>query len=164
MLMTEPTPVMVEEWKIIFAQYKNRLRPNKKSAEEVITYLRKKYPISEIKEREAKEVVRGNIMLNAYYANKVPVGEVLRVQVFAVEHSGAGNTLYEQQDTIFRGKPIMVGLEFATSFLMVSGSSLLHDELVAFQGLDATDLTNFYLVAEYVACLKRFNMLSSVLT
>jgi hypothetical protein len=35
--------------------------------------------------------------------------------------------------------------------------------LFAFKGLDAEDLTNFYLVAEYIACLKKFDMLDDVL-
>jgi len=42
---------------------------------------------------------------------------------------------------------------------MVEGSSMLWDELCAFQGLDAKDIENYYCVAQYISCLKRFNKL-----
>ena len=38
---------------------------------------------------------------------------------------------------------------------MVEGSSRLWDELFVYRGLDLVDLDNFYLVAEYVECLKK---------
>ena len=46
---------------------------------------------------------------------------------------------------------------------MVEGSSQLWDELFAFRGLDDDDLTDFYLVAEYISCLKKFDTLDRVL-
>ncbi len=39
---------------------------------------------------------------------------------------------------------------------MVEGSSELWNELFAFRGLDEEDLKNYYLVAEYISCLKQF--------
>lgn len=52
----------------------------------------------------------------------------------------------------------MVGLEHETAFVMVEGSSDLADELVAFAGLDAADLNNYDLVANYIACLEKFGL------
>ena len=56
----------------------------------------------------------------------------------------------------------MVGLEHETAFVMVEGSSDLADELVAFAGLDQADLDNYYLVANYITCLEKFNLLAEV--
>ena len=41
---------------------------------------------------------------------------------------------------------------------------MLSDELTAFQGLDEKDIQNYVCVAEYITCLKRFDMLDIVLT
>ena len=38
----------------------------------------------------------------------------------------------------------------------------LADELVAFAGLDQADLHNYYLVANYIACLEKFDLLAEV--
>lgn len=163
MLMTEPTSEMIEEWKSIFEQYKAQLRPNKKSAFEVTKYLKQKYPLVEMTEEGVEQVVTDNITLNQCFAEKISARKTLKAQVFFVENTGTGKMLYEQQDQIFKGYRIIVGIEFETSFVMVEGSGFLKDELVAFQGLDAIDLTNYYLVAEYIFCLKKFDMLASVL-
>jgi len=42
MQMSEPTPQMIKEWKATFAQYKDKLRPNKKTAHQIMEYLRGK--------------------------------------------------------------------------------------------------------------------------
>jgi len=54
-------------------------------------------------------------------------------------------------------------VELNSGYFLVEGSSLLWDELFAFRGLDEEDLKNYYLVAEYVACLRRFDRLDRVL-
>ncbi len=164
MLLTEPTPKMIDEWKSTFEQYKARLQPNKKSASEVLEYLKQKYPLVEMPPECAELIVIDNIMMNQCFAEKVSPDSELKVQVFTVKNTGTGKVLYIQQDEVFQGCDIIIGIEFETSFIMVEGSSFLKDELMAFQGLDATDLTNFYLVAEYISCLKKFNILDSVLT
>jgi hypothetical protein len=164
MLLTEPTPKMIDEWKSTFEQYKTRLQPNKKSASEVLEYLKQKYPLVEMPPECAELIVIDNIMMNQCFAEKVSPDSELKVQVFTVKNTGTGKVLYIQQDEVFQGCDIIIGIEFETSFIMVEGSSFLKDELVAFQGLDAADLTNFYIVAEYISCLKKFNMLYDVLT
>ena len=58
--------------------------------------------------------------------------------------------------------PIMVGLEYETAFVMVEGSGDLADQLVAFAGLDQADLDNYYLVANYIACLEKYGLLAQV--
>lgn len=162
MLMQEATSEMVESWKTIYNEYKEKLYPNKKTALEIIEYLKQKYPLMEQTEEEIKQVVVDNVILNESN-HKLHNGKLLTVKVFYIENIGLGNSLYKKQDDVFKGCKIIVGVELETAFFMVEGSSLLWDELFAFRGLDEDDLSNFYLVAEYITCLKKFDMLDSVL-
>lgn len=161
-ITTKPTSEMIENWKTIFEQYKNQLKPNKKTAEEVIDYLRIKYPIKEITASEAKQVVINNIMMNAF-AEKVQKGKELKPLVYHVLNEEGARSLYNKQSDIFRGHPIIVGVELESKYVSVEGSEELADDLVAFQGLDELDLNNYYLVANYVTCLQKYNRLESVL-
>lgn len=163
MLMQEPTPEMVKAWKATFDKYRMQLSPNKKTAFEIIEYLKQKYPLTEHTGEKSKQVVVDNVILNEHDANKLPAGKAPIAKVFFIEDTGSGKLLYEKQDDLFKGTKIFVGVELETAFFMVEGSSLLWDELFAFRGLDEDDLSNFYLVAEYISCLKKFNILNSVL-
>ena len=84
-------------------------------------------------------------------------------RAFVVNDSGLGQTLYKEQDEVFRGNDIFIGVDLATGFYHVEGSSFLWDELCAYQGLDAEDIQNFYCVAQYIACLERFGLLEKIL-
>ena len=53
-------------------------------------------------------------------------------------------------------------MEFETGCIFVEGSSVLADEITAFQGLDQDDLENYYLVANYIRCLKKRGLLETV--
>jgi len=163
MLMREATPQMLEEWRQIYDKYRPRLHPNRKPATKIIEYLKQKYPLTEIKDAAWQQIVIDNVLQNAHAAQKLPAGKTPVAAVFSIPNVGAGKTLYEQQDDVFRGTPIHVGIELETAFLHVEGSSLLWDELFAFRGLDADDLDNVYLVAEYIQCLERFDMLDNAL-
>ncbi|AKN32906.1 hypothetical protein Ccar_19465 [Clostridium carboxidivorans P7] len=163
MLMKEPTSEMVEEWKAIYVKYKAKLYPNKKTALEIIEYLKQKYTLTEQAKEELKRVVVDNVIINKCYSNKLPNSKMPVAKVFYVENMGLGKRLYEKQDDVFKENKIIVGVELETAFFMVEGSSMLWDELFAFRGLDEGDLNNFYLVAEYITCLKKFDMLDSVL-
>jgi hypothetical protein len=93
----------------------------------------------------------------------MPAGTTPEVSGFIIENTGTGKHLYETQDEMFRGRAIIGAVELHSAYFMVEGSSLLWDELFAFRGLDEEDLGNYYLVAEYVDCLRRFDLLDSVL-
>ncbi|MGE5473906.1 MAG: hypothetical protein ACM3UU_06760 [Ignavibacteriales bacterium] len=162
MLMQEATSEMIKEWKVIYDEYKARLYPNKKAALEIIEYLKKKYPVTEQPQEELKQVVLDNVMQNECYSNKLLDGKVPVAKVFYIENSGAGQPLYEKQDVVFKGCKIIIGVELETAYFMVEGNSMLWDELFAFRGLDEDDLNNFYLVAEYITCLKKFGMLDNL--
>ena len=163
MLMQEVTPELIETWKALSDEYRAKLYPNRKTAIDMIEYLKQKYSVAEITEEKWKQVVVGNVLLNECHANKLLAGRTPTAVVFTINNTGAGRALYEKQDDVFKGLKITVGIELETAFFHVEGSSMLWDELFAFRGLDEDDLNNYYLVAEYVTCLKNFDMLDGVL-
>ena len=164
MLLSEPTPEMIAEWKAVFAEYKNRLRPNKRPSRLLIDYIAAKYPVTEEKGDVWREIVIDNILSNPHLAKKLPPQAEPAIRVFKVLDELAAKKLYLEQDEVYKGLPIVVGIESHTGFFYVEGSSALWDELLAFSGLDQDDLENFYLVAEYVNCVKRFGKLDDVVS
>jgi hypothetical protein len=164
MLTRKVTPEMVRAWKDTYETCRHGLRPNKKSGPEILAYLTGKYPVKELPADSISEVISDNVLLNECFARKMPADKTPEAAVFFIENTGAGKTLYENQDEFYRGRPIIAGVELHSAYFMVEGSSLLWDELFAFRGLDEEDLANYYLVAEYVECLRQFDLLDSVLT
>ncbi|MFA4826278.1 MAG: hypothetical protein WC593_14090 [Methanoregula sp.] len=158
MQLQEATPGMINAWKKTFDQYRTQLSPNKKTGYEIIAYIQQKYPITELNDEKIKQVVVDNVISNECHAKKLPAGKRPRAKGFFLDNKGAGKYLYENQDEVFRGMNIIIGVELETAFFVVEGSSLLWDELFAFRGLDRDDLTNFYLVAEYISCLKKSDL------
>lgn len=157
MLMQEITPDTIEKWKSVYEEYKTQLKPNRKTAEQLIEYLKQKYPVKEITDNRLKQVVTGNVLQNDCFAEKLPADKDPKAIGFAIQNTGAGKALYEKQDAQFNGESIVVGIEIVTGYFMVEGSSMLWDELFAYRGLDSMDLKNFYLVAEYINCLKKLD-------
>ena len=146
---------MIERWKAVFNEHSPRLAPNRKTTAQVLSYLARKYPVAEKENLELKQAVVANVLQNDCHKSKLQGGKKPCARVFYVENTGAGRALYQNQDEVFKGSPIWVGLEFESGFFMVEGSSELWDDLCSFRGLDAEDLTNYYLVAEYVSCLEK---------
>lgn len=163
MLMKEPTPEMVKEWKDVWIEYKDKLTPNRKSGREVVEYLKNKYILEELNDDNAKQVVIDNVLYNKPYADKLRKGAEPSAVTFLIKNAGNGKFLYENQDEVFKGDNIFVGVELESGFFCVEGSSLLWDELCAFQGLDEKDIQNYFCVSEYISCLKKFGLLKNVL-
>lgn len=163
MLTRKVTPELIREWKDTSATYRPLLHPNKKTGREILAYLTGNYPVKELPAGSINEVIADNVLLNDWNARKMPAGTIPEAAGFVIENTGTGKHLYENQDAFFRGTSIIAGVELHSAFFLVEGSSLLWDELFAFRGLDEEDLTNYYLVAEYVACLNRFDQLDRVL-
>ncbi|NMB79457.1 MAG: hypothetical protein GYA23_10240 [Methanomicrobiales archaeon] len=157
------TKEMVAEWKETAARYRPLISPNKKTGPEIVAYLTGKYPVRELPLESISETIADNVLLNESFARKLPAGKEPEAVGFLVENAGPGIILYENQDEVFRGRPIITGFELNSGYFLVEGSSLLWDELFAFRGLDEEDLSNYYLVAEYVSCLRRFGQLDNVL-
>ncbi|MDD2969570.1 MAG: hypothetical protein PHT89_04355 [Lachnospiraceae bacterium] len=163
MLIQEVTPQMITEWKEIWNQYKDKLSPNRKSGQEVLDYLAMKYPLKELLDDRAMQVVIDNVIHNKVYAEKLPSGIIPFVRAFIIENTGIAKELYDNQDEIFKKVSIFVGIDLMSGFVHVEGSSLLWDELYAFQGLDEKDIQNYYSVAAYISCLKRFGLLNGTI-
>lgn len=163
MLTTPPTPALIAHWQSVFKTYRHRLVPNKKSTEQVLAYLAERYPLEAVDTAAARAVVTGNITANRPLAEKCPPGRDLRPVVFMIPRQGSGVRLYQEREALYGDSPIMVGLEHETAFVMVEGSGDLADQLVAFAGLDQADLDNYYLVANYIACLEKYGLLNTVI-
>ena len=163
MLTEKPTPELVRQWKETWSEYHERLKPGRKSGEELAAYLKENYPLEPLDDPRAAETVVRNVLDNACFAKRLPVGAKPSALTWFIQNEGKGTKLYREQEEIFRGAEIFVGIEPVTGFFLVEGSSLLWDELFAYRGLDEDDLQNSYLVWEYVSCLRRFGQLEAAL-
>lgn len=163
MLMQKPTPEMIEMWKEVWNDFKDKLSPNRKTGKEIVAYLKDKYSLEEQHDDNVKQVVINNVLYNKPYSDRLPEGAEPSVVTFIVVNEDNGKFLYENQDEVFKGNNIFVGVELETGFFCVEGSSHLWDELYVFRGLDKTDIQNYYCVGEYISCLKKFGLLESTI-
>jgi hypothetical protein len=164
MIMTEITANMIEQWKRIFLEYKTKLHANRKSSVQIVEYIKSKYPLTEIIDEKWKQIVIDDVLENEQFREKLPIDKKPTAIVFSVQNKGTGKVLYEKQDEIFKEHDIFIGIELETGHFHIEGSSELWDELFAFRGLDEKDLDNFYLVAEYITCLRKYDVLDGVIT
>lgn len=153
MLMQKPTEEMMKEWQDIYNKNKDSLKPNKKDGLEIIKYLKESHSVIEIENKELENVVYDNIVLNEF-SNQKLCGKNPIIRLFEV----TDKTLYKKQEKVYKGIKIIVAIELNTSYIFVEGSSYLYDELVAFTGLDDKDITNYFLVAQYIKCKEKFNI------
>ena len=158
MLRHPATPQDLAAWKETQAQYKGRIRPCRKSGEEIIAYLIGRYPLAENTNPRARRVVEQNVLRNAPLAARLPDGAKPDPYCAIVLREGAALPLYAGQDPLYSGMDIFVGVDRTTGHFHVEGSDLLWDELFSFRGLDEEDLENPYLVSEYVGCRRRFGL------
>lgn len=154
---------IVKKWMDTYKKYVPMLAPNQRTITEVIEYIKSKYPMVENESEKYKSVVVNNITMNKVFAKRIPDGKELNSIVFFIKNEGNARTLYENQEAIYKDVPIIIGMESETGFVLVEGSKELYDEIVAFKGLDSHELTNFYLVSNYIRCLKKYNKLNEVL-
>jgi len=164
MLMHEPSTEEIATWKQIFAAYRPRLKPNRKSGEALYAYLFSRYSLRPLADANADQVVIQNILQNESLSRELLPDAAPRPVCCIIEPIGAGEALYREQDACFAGIEIFVGIDLETGYFVVEGSSRLWDELYAFRGLNENDLNNYYSVAEYVACLTRFGLLEQTTT
>lgn len=161
MITTEPTWELLDEWKAVWEQYKDSLRPNRKTGAELLTYLQSKYPLTEIFDKKALDVVSETVTLNEHLTEKLPVGQSPVPRAFFLENTGNGRRFYlaENSDSpdLWGSEltRIFVGVDLSSGFYTVEGSTLLWDELCAFRGVDEKDLQNYVITAQYISALKR---------
>ena len=148
MLREIPTQAMRNQWEKTFAQYKDRLRPNRKSGQQVVDYLLSRYPLEPLEDERARQVVADNVLNNACFREKLPAGEQPRPKTFRWRREG---------------REVFIGVDLASGLYHIEEDPALWDELCAFQGLDAYDLQNCYCVHQYITCLQRYGALEAAL-
>ena len=163
MQTTHVTDEEIASWKRIYAEYKSKLKPNRITGAALYAYLESRYPLRPLDDARANQVVVSNILENSCFARDLPPDALPEPVCCTIERNGAGAKLYESQDEIFSGIDIFVGIDLASGYFTVEGSSLLWDELYAYRGLNEPELENYYSVAEYVSCLSRFGLLEETL-
>ncbi|MDC0804858.1 hypothetical protein POG14_22235, partial [Clostridium paraputrificum] len=126
---------------------------------EDVFVVKRKYVIVEETSEEFKHVVINNIKLNKPFSQKIPSDKELKSIVFTIQNEGNAIKLYDTQDETYSGCKIIVGMEFETGCVFVDGSDELNDEITAFKGLDKYDINNYYLVANYIRCLKKYKLI-----
>ena len=141
MLTTAPTEEMVAEWKRVFEMYRSSLVPNRKSGREVDRYFREKYPHRKFDNAEFREAASLNITENDYSACKLPENTPPDIQSYKT-----GN--------------VMVGIDLCSGEFHIESENIeeaipIYDDLFVYRGLDSEDLTNFFLVAEYIKLTQR---------
>lgn len=67
MLTHEATRSEIEEWKRIFNEYRGKIRPCRRSGEELAAYLKKRYSAVRTDDREMLAATAGNVLENECY-------------------------------------------------------------------------------------------------
>ncbi len=143
MLTTEPTAEMIAEWKRIFEKYHSSLTPDRKTGEEVDKYFRGKYPCTASDNEEFREAVYFNITGNEYSKSKLKNGTLPDIRCYKT-----GN--------------VLVGIDLNSGEFHMESENIediipIHDDLFVYRGLDAEDIKNYFLVAEYVKLSAKAN-------
>jgi hypothetical protein len=164
LLREAATPEMLEEWKRIWCEYRQHLKPNRKTGQEILDFLLSKYSLTELQDDKYLNVVTSNVLDNEPYSEKLSPNTKPFPKAFVVNNIGSTQSLFKNQDDVFTGTEIFVGVDLESGYYHVEGNSFLWDELCAYQGVDEKDLENVYCVAQYISCLKRFDLLEKVLS
>ena len=170
MITQKPTPEMLAEWKNTFERYKPLLQPNRKSGTDLLKYLQSNYSLTEITDKMVLTVISKNVSRNKFYSEKLSTGQLPLPKAFYLENIGNGHKFYLPQSKdhpdLWGGEvtKIFVGLDLCSGFYLVEGSTMLWDELRAFQGVGEKDLENFVVVTDYIRALKRFGKLDNAIS
>lgn len=164
MLTHHATKADIAHWKSEYERYKGRLTPNRITGAALLSYLESRYPLLPVDDETADRVVCANILENECFRSELPPDTQPSPVCRIIARKGVGEALYRDQDSVFDGCDIFVGIDLTSGYFLVEGSSLLWDELFAARGLNENDLNNFYAVAEYIACLRRFGRLEQALS
>lgn len=141
MLTTEPTIEMIQEWKCIYNENRDKLKPNRKNGAEINDYFCNKYRFEKLDSLSFHDVVEFNIMKNESNREKLPQGAVPQIVAYKAKDSS-----------------VLVGIDLVTGFFHIEGKDInrvaeIYDDLFLFRGLDETDIKNYFLVAQYIQCL-----------
>ena len=136
MLTQRPDPDMIREWKRIYDTFHAQLKPDRKPGAQVDAYFRDHYPHEAITDPGFAAAVRGNILDNPHSAAKLPEGIAPEIRCY-------------------RCGSVLVGIDLVTGEIHVESDPVdlsvpIYDDLFVYRGLDAADLENYFLTAEYI--------------
>ena len=143
MLTEEPTEETVREWRRIHSEYRDRLKPDRKTGAQVNAYFTDRYSPERYNSPRFIDIVKDNIMLNEYNREKLPPGAQPEILTYTLDNGS-----------------VLVGIDLTTGFIHVESGDIqraaeLYDELFLFRGLDEKDLDNCFLTAQYIQCKKQ---------
>ena len=173
---------IINQWKKTYEEYRQLLKPNRKSIDEILEYIKLKYPVEEDTSAKARKVVEKNVLYNNYSKRLSENDTMLSIVVLRVKNEDNAVQLYENQvsehiefmdkmkKTIkdfkpysFEPIPIVIGAERKSGYIFVEGSQGLSEEITMIQGLDSDELKNYYLLANYINVLKKYRKLDDVI-
>lgn len=101
MITHAPDRKTLQKMKAIWEKHKNVLKPDRKSGAEILSYLESNYPMTEIFDKEALDVVAENVLMNEYDAGKLRGGQPVP-RAFYLENYGKGKKFYlsENKDDV----------------------------------------------------------------
>lgn len=157
MLMQETNEEMMKICKEIYNQYKDKIKPNKKSGESIIKYILDNYPTIDVEASQLEDMILQDMMSNDFFKDKLG-NRKPNIKIFVIKDEEKGHDLYIKQNEECEGNLIFIAIEMQTSAIFVKDSRDLYEELVAFTGLDKEDIKNEFLVAQYIQCKKKFKI------
>ena len=107
MLTTEPTIEMIQEWKCIYNENRDKLKPNRKSGAEINDYFCNKYRFEKLDSLSFHDVVEFNIMKNESNREKLPQGAVPQIVAYKAKDSS-----------------VLVGIDLVTGFFHIEGKDI----------------------------------------
>lgn len=88
---------IINEWKKTYYEYRPLLKPNRKSINEILAYIKLKYPVEEDTSDIAREVVEKNVLYNYYGKRLSQNDKMLSIVVLRVKNEDNAVQLYENQ-------------------------------------------------------------------
>lgn len=141
MITTKLSNEKLKEYRKLYIECRNSLKPNRKSGQEVDRYFVDTYNATRVENPIFKKVVEYNILTNDFKREKLPLGTRPDVNVYML-------------DDVLVGIDVVSG-EFHVECRDIDRMSEIYDNLFAFRGLDKDDLKNFVLVGEYIKCTEK---------
>lgn len=141
MITTKLSNEKLKEYRKLYIECRNSLKPNRKSGQEVDRYFVDTYNATRVENPIFKKVVEYNILTNDFKLKKLSRDARPSVNVYLVDDALVGIDV--------------VSGEFHVECSDIDRMSEIYDNLFAFRGLDKDDLKNFVLVGEYIKCTQK---------
>ena len=79
------TSQKIEQWKLIYKEYKDKIKPNRKTGKEIVDYLKSKYELNSLDDDHAKEIVYQNVMQNKVFKKMWEIGSCIGLIILALQ-------------------------------------------------------------------------------